>query len=409
MKKSIYLISFLLLASSLFPQLEQHEITVRNIVVPLRVFDGDHFVENLTIDDLELYEDGKLQKIQALYLTKKAQMEKRIGASRDYMPYVGRSFYFLFQISEYNPKIAEALDYFFTHMYSLDDQVFVMTPFKNYTLSREVVKAMTKEDLVREIQSIVRKDTILGASEYNNQLKYLKRIVRSISSVGGGRTGTIADTTLELSSSIGMDAIDSLLSRYRDALQRMEGLRVVDEKKFLRFAAQLKRLEGQKTVFFFYQREFRPEIQPRILSNLMSIYQDEPNIIGQLQELFQFYHRDLSVNVDNLKKAFADSFILFNFIFMNKRPEGIYGIYMREQSEDFFRVFSDIAHATGGIVDTSQNPATAFKTVSKLTERCYLLYYSPEKYNKDGKFKNIVVKVKNKDYKVIHRLGYFAN
>ncbi len=184
---------------------------------------------------------------------------------------------------------------------------------------------------------------------------------------------------------------------------------MIDERKILRFAQALKRVEGQKNVFFIYQREFRPEIQPVVLNSLLDSYQDQPNVMSDLQDMFQFYSRDLSVNADQLKKAFADASINFNFIFMNKEPENISGIAMREQSEDVFRAFSQVVAATGGVVDTSQNPESGFRHAVESSEMYYLLYYSPQNYRPDGRFKNILVRVKNPDYTVLHRLGYFAN
>jgi len=141
---------------------------------------------------------------------------------------------------------------------------------------------------------------------------------------------------------------------------------------------------------------------------LMAMYQDQPNILGDLMDLMQFYSRDPKWNINNIKQAFADSSIFFNFIYMHKEPENVSGIRMTEQSEDIFETFSQVAEATGGIIDSSQNPATSFKNGTKISESYYILYYSPEKYIKDGKYKSIEVKVKNKDYKITHRQGYFA-
>jgi hypothetical protein len=93
---------------------------------------------------------------------------------------------------------------------------------------------------------------------------------------------------------------------------------------------------------------------------------------------------------------------------MNKRPENTSGIEMQEQSEDIFKILTEAAKATGGIIDNSQNPLAAFKNVTKLTEKYYLLYYSPANYTKDGEFKNIEVKVKGRDYKIINKQGYYA-
>jgi len=386
-------------------QYQQHQVTVRNVAVPLRAYLEGNFIEDLTREDIELYDNDQLQKIKALYLISKNEVT-RMEAERDYMPYTSRHFYFLFQILEYNPKITEAIDYFFTNIFQPGDTLQVMTPMKNYTLSEAALKSKTKEQLVRDMVAVIRKDTQIGASEYNNLIKDLTRLVRSIS-VSGGQANAMRD--LESSSSTGLEGLQFLLPQYKDTLNKIENLRFVEESRFLRFASQLKRLDGQKVVFLFYQREFRPEIHPRILNNLVSIYQDDQNIMGQIQDLFQFYQREIRLSVDRLHKAFADSSILFNFLFMNKNPENISGVFMREQSEDVFKVFTTVAQATGGVVDTSQNPNAAFRTVAKTVDRYYLIYYSPSNYVPDGSFHQIKVKIKGKDCQLAYRRGYVAN
>ena len=188
----------------------------------------------------------------------------------------------------------------------------------------------------------------------------------------------------------------------------MENFRLVDEKLFLTFAQQLKMVEGQKNVFFFYQREFRPEISGNVYNQLQSEFQDKPNILADINDLFAFYHRDSRLDANRIKQAFADSSLNFHFIFMDRRPESAIGITMREQSEDVFSTFNEVTKATGGIVKTSQNPFIGFKEALTACESCYFLFYSPKDYKKDGKFRKIEVKVKNKDYKVNYRQGYFA-
>jgi hypothetical protein len=74
-----------------------------------------------------------------------------------------------------------------------------------------------------------------------------------------------------------------------------------------------------------------------------------------------------------------------------------------------FNSFSQVAHATGGITDSSQNPGPAFKNAVNLCESYYLLYYAPKAYKKDGTFKSIIVRLKDKAYMITHRLGYIAD
>jgi len=358
-----------------------------------------------------LYEDGKLQKIEALYLAKKTQIERK-QVYKDFVPQLSRSFYLLFQLLDYNPRLAEAIDYLFEHVLLPEDTLTIMTPMKNYTLSKQAFLSRwtfdPKKSFSKELQSIIKKDTKIGSSHYRSLLRNLRMLVRSLS-VGdrGAQSNIMFELESDISSTLSSPYL--LLSRYKTTLQTMEELRVVDEKIFIKFAESLKKQKGQKNVLFFYQREFRPEIHPNVINQMMSVYQDRPNITSDLHDLFQFYQRHVTLDSNKIKQAFADSSILFNFIFMNKEPGNISGIYMREQSEDIFSAFSEIAKATGGVVDTSQDPAYAFKKAIEISESYYLLYYSPTDYEKDGKFKRIKVKTKDKDYLVTHRLGYFAD
>ncbi|MCK4759143.1 MAG: hypothetical protein KAT69_03800 [Candidatus Aminicenantes bacterium] len=238
-------------------------------------------------------------------------------------------------------------------------------------------------------------------------MKDLKRIVRKMSSTqGSGRTGSISDMETDITTS---GSLDYLLTSYRETLQKIEELGTFDEKNLIKFAEVLKRKEGENIVFYFCQREYRPVISSSTLAKMQSQFQDDPNIMGQLQELFQYYHKTVSFNDENIKNVFADSSILFNLIFMNKTPEFVSGMHMREQSEDVFEAFSKAAEATGGNVDTSQDPAFGFKNALDISDSYYLIYYSPRDYKNDGEFKQISVKIKNKNYRILHRSGYFAN
>jgi VWFA-related protein len=355
---------------------QQHEVVVRNIEVPLRVYDGNEFVENLTIEDLELFEDGKPQTIQALYLTKNALIERK-QAERDYMPFLPRSFYFVFQLLDYDPNIKEALDYFFGNIYVPGDYVSIMTVFKRYSLSPEALKSNSRETVVDYIQNVIRKDTQIVAREYNQLLKEVKSIARGAFRFRDPWAGDEADLAVPQ---------ELIKTRYEENMQRMDDLRMVDEKKFLRFASQIKRMSGQHFVFFFYQREFRPYIDG-----------------------FDYIRPRSNLNVEKVSRVFADSSVMFNFIFIGRNPPQISGIRMRELPGNIKEVFADIASATGGISNDTPNSTTAFQNVSESISKSYILYYSPNKYTTDGKFRKIEVRIKGKKYKILHRKGYFAN
>ena len=402
MKKTSLIIGLSLLALTAFPQQESHQVVVTNITVPVRVYENQAFVNSLNLDDFEILENGEPQEVRALYLVNKhdiTRKEEKVG----FFPSVSRHYYLLFQMTEYNPKLAESLEYFFKNVISPEDSLTVQTPMKNYQLPKSVLQNTPRQKIATDLLSIIKKDTKIGGSNYNNLLRDLKMLIRGIQS-GSGSMSSMDGTGATDS----MFSLEFLLPRYRETLNKMDELRVVDENKFLGFASSVQNLYGEKNVFLFYQREYRPEIKANILNVMLSNYQDQSNIMSDLQDLFQHYNRDLSLDVTRMKQAFSDASINFNFIFMNKEPENVTGVNMREQSEDIFRAFSQVATATGGLTDNSQNPSSGFMNALKSSESYYLLYYTPRNYEQDGSFKNITVRVKGKEYKVAHRLGYFA-
>jgi hypothetical protein len=382
----------------------QAEVRVLDIQVPARVLDGGAFVDDLRAEDFVILEDGKPQDIRSLYLIRNGrpvQHEESAWSTLD----TSRRFFMLFQCLDYNPQLTEAFDYFFQNVVGADDTLTVLTPRNNYNLTRQALRDRDPLDISQDLQDLIRRDIKIGAQEHNELMRDLKMIVRNISS-STGATSVLADME---SSGLGVgEGLELQLPRYKDALQQLDELRMVNERRTLAFAEQLRAIPGQKMVFFFYQREFRPEIENRILSALVSRYQDQLHVVSSVEDLFSFYSRDNSLDMERVSRAFADSGAMFHFIFMHKEPESVRGIVMREQSEDVFNVFSQVAASTGGIVDSSKNPAIGFRFAAAACLNYYLLVYTHRGGDAvPGVFRSIDVSIKGHDYRVLHRAGYF--
>jgi hypothetical protein len=399
MKKTTLLVTCILALVLSGTGQNQSQADINSIRVPIRVFDGNNFVDNLTIEDLELFENGLKQKIEALYLADGTHISRE-EEYREFQPNTKRVFYLLFQLTEYNPRLADAFDYLFKEVLTPQDSLVLMTPRQNYSLSPDALASRPPEQLAEEMTDIVRKDIKVGSSEYRSLMRDLKRLVRSLS--GTSHMGGVSDTS-SIDANLG---IEHLLSNYRDTLEKIETIRFVEEKTFLNFAAQVKQFQGQKNVFLFYQREYRPEIQARIMDQMLTMYQDRPNIIGDVQDLMQFYRRQIRLDTLTLQRAFSDASIFLNFIFMDKNIDNYSGIDMREQSEDVFKTFTQIANASGGVVDNSQNPYYAFQQGCEVAGHYYILYYTPTG-SAGMDYNEIEVRVKNPDYRVTHRGGYY--
>lgn len=378
----------LILAQAFPAQQLSHTATAINVEVPVRVFQGDTFVDHLTINDFEVYESGILQQVEAVYLIKKTDIRREEG-DKAIRPRLGRTFILLFAMREWLPELADAMRYFIDNVILPGDTLEFVTPVKPYRLKPDVVGKAPKDRIKDEFVKKVKNDIIFGGSQEMNLLAELRQ-----------------------------DAAALNLQTYRSHLEQLEMLRKMDEQDLLAFARELKKQEGQKTVFLFYQRELLPQLTTKKLIETSSLTFDDPTFQMDMADLLEFYKREPMFSVDTIKKAYSDSSMSIHFLFITKnrsfgmdisemqQPDGV---IMVDKSEDIFSAFNEIAQATGGITESSFNIGKAFQKAVDASENYYLLYYRPKDYRADGKFKEINVKVKAGGYRVTHRAGYFAN
>lgn len=424
MKKTLLLAILIFLCLSLFSQQESQQSFIEqslvvNVEVPVRVFKGSTFIDNLTMKDFEVFEDGIPQKIEAVYLIKKRTIE-RSDEKKRFRPETSRTFYLFFEISEYSAKMDEAIDYFVQNILLPGDNLFVVTSLKAYRLRNESMQRKSKEDIAKDLRHLVRKDTTAGDSEYRSALKELEDLAKILSALLSPNPDEAAALQNQVTGDLELmmeEGIEPILALYSVHLQKMETLRKIDELRLLDFAKHLKSREGQKYVFVFYQREFIPQIDQRILTQLSGSFQniggedtrETQDISFLIADIAKVYNRESNIDIERVKQEFADAATSIHFLFLNRPREHVPGVYFAESSEDIFASFAEMAKASGGFMDSSANPYFLIQKAINSSENYYLLYYAPKDYAFDGKFKSIDVRVKIRDYKVIHRLGYFAN
>jgi hypothetical protein len=409
LKRFLLVCCFFLFGLSVFSQQVAEQAVVINIEVPVRVFQGGMFVEDLTIDDFEIFEEGIPQRIEAVYLIKKRTVERSEEKTR-FVPSTDRIFFLFFEISEYTPEIGEAIDYFYEKVLVPGDNLIIVTPMNTYRLRNQVMEFQSKRELSGQLKELLRKEALMGNAEYRGAVQDLIGLAKSISaSSPGGPENHAAQLDEYTLSGYGRMPLEKQLMKYLNTLERIRKLRRVDQRKLLEFAKFLKKETGQKYVFMIYQREYIPQIEPSILNRYVAQYQDQPHILRGLYSMSETSRRDISFDVNLVKQAYADSSIAIHFLFLTPAIKHVQGVYFQERSEDIFGAFREMADATGGFVDSSSNPASSFKRAVDASENYYLLYYSPQKYKKDGRFKEIEVRVKEKKCRVAHRMGYFSN
>ncbi len=385
-KKVILCVAIVSAALFIFAQEIQHESVVVNIEVQTRVFRGNNFIDNLTKNDFLLYEDGILQEIDAVYLIKKTAIQREETemkpevARQTFVPDTSRNIVLNFDMKDYLPKIEEALDQFIGNFLSPEDTLIVMTPVKTYNFKKEALSLLPKEKIAERLKEIVRKDIQLGSRDYKSLMRDYMRLYRS---------------EMEL---------DFKLYLMQDKIREIQNNRYLPEKRMEDFANYLENMAGQKFVFFFYQNETIP-IPPFAV--------EDPKHFEFISEIMNF----VTFDPEKIKRIFSDSSISLHFLYVTRtrsslrdiESRGTSDMTMQDISSNMFGILNGIAKATGGLTESSDNLASMFKKASDATENYYLLYYTPKDYTMDGKFKTIEVKVKDKNYRITHRQGYFAN
>lgn len=198
----------LLMAMDLTPAHKQvqdlklrHEAIAINIEVPVRVFKGDVFIDNLSLEDFELYDNEKLQNIEAVYLIKKKSIEKE-ESQRD------------------------------KEVYLPGDTLNLATPVKTYNLSpKAITQNIPNEEIKKRMKLILRRDIRVANGTYNTLMRDLE-----------------------------VFALETDAENYMRTLRELQQFRYVDLSVMEGFASYLKAKEGQKHVFFLYQQENIPLI-----------------------------------------------------------------------------------------------------------------------------------------------------
>lgn len=401
-------------AAALAAQEIQHETRTIAIEVPVRVFKGDTFIDHLTIADFEIYEDGRPQTLDAVYLVKKAAIERQEG-TRGTAPDTGRHFILFFEMTEYDPRVRDALAYFVNEVLGLGDEFVVVTPLKTYRMKSDILKTQSRSAVFEKILGLLRRDILVGSATYNDIIEELTGLAATMSA----SIGTASATQGAQSVSNPFSGVDSLfdvnvsveeqLQLYAASLSRLESLRSVDEARVMGLATHLGSQPGQKELFLFYQREFIPEIDPSVLTMLMSYYNDRPEITQAASGIFDFYRRETPLDIEPVKRAFSDSGASIHFLYLSRPAPKVRGVSMEERSEDLFAPFLEMSRATGGFVSSTANIGAAMKAAVAASENYYLLYYTPKDYKADGAFHALEVRVKASGCRTSYRLGYIAD
>jgi VWFA-related protein len=359
----------------------RHESTVLNIEVPVRVLKKGVFDDGLKLADFEVYEDGVLQPLEAVYLIrdKKVFREEKAGVAALATPRSVRHYILSLDLKEYLPKIGEALDFFFTQVLGPEDTLVVITPAKTYRFKPEALARLPRPQIAGQLKSKLKTDIQLGNSQYRNLMRDFYHLEEE---------------------AYPADLAEVKENMLFELAKQMRDLTEVTEKKLVGFADSLKSQEGEKHVFLVFQRDVLPEHE---------FAEDR-----QMELL-----KPVDFDVEKIKRYFADASITIHCLYITKMPgfaqnpngrlRSDPGARPQDLSSDIYASFKAMAAATGGLTESTANPNFALRQAVEASSNYYLLYYRPLNYRADGRFQKIEIRVKGEGLKVTHRLGYIAD
>ena len=86
-------------------------------------------MEDLTLDDFEIYESGVKQRLEAVYLIKKQDIARK-EEKRAFKPRTSRTFYLFFEVSEYSPRLHQAIQFFMDNVFLPEDDLILISPVR---------------------------------------------------------------------------------------------------------------------------------------------------------------------------------------------------------------------------------------------------------------------------------------
>jgi len=258
-----------------------------------------------------------------------------------------RNFVLLFEILNYTREVGDAVTFFYTQALAPEDQLIIYTPARAYGFSKNTL-AKPKRELSEAMKEKLRGDTAACSANYKVILDEMRNQVGAIE--GGQST-----------SSDGLTGIKNSLAMYRQDLDNLWTLRKVNEPLLMKIVDIFRTQQGKNHLVMLYEVEFRPIPNKDTLSRLRSI----PEIAFIVAELFASDDQKAPLDAQKFIDILREAKVSLHFLYVKPKDKSSVQDY-KEHSADMYDVFSKIAKATGGIVETTASPEAALKSLFKV-------------------------------------------
>ena len=257
-----------------------------------------------------------------------------------------------FELRDDVAGVESAVETIFDKMLAPGDQLIIQSPARVYGFSAQTL-ARPKAELVAAINDKLRADITRAAQTYKQVIAELEIAARNIASLAYP----------DLESSGGLEEVrdmGELFNLYRQGLANLTVLRKANDSSLRQLAGAFRGQKGENHVIVLFEREFRPV--PR--REALNILADMPKIAFQANELFTIGTLKEPFDAAALSDFLKSVPLTLHFVYVTGKTTSATGNLL-ENSGDVYSAFSKAAQATGGVCETTAEPADGLKAVMK--------------------------------------------
>jgi len=342
-------------------------VEVVNVSLVLRALKKGQPAAGLQQKDFTLYENGK-----PMPLTSFQEIRRKVGQHVEDKTAPApaekkRLFFLYFRVSEPDPKIQKALDYFFHRVYRDGDYALLMFAGRVIPITRryqvEPALAIFNTALARVVEK-----ARLEKQKLNDRLE---ESVRQFLEENRKNSGALIEQNISV-----------LVSNFRNAWQvyKQNNISLAGE-KLKAIADSLKKVDLEKWGFVFYQQESFPFLNLQSIRGLSGPPAAKVRIRQALEQLTpNMSPRQSLQSIKDFKQAFIEANATFHLLLSNPTSMGKTGtLYLRHKTAhtDWQQAFRGISETTGGGIIEDNNVQKSLVQAVEREDVFYRLTYTP--------------------------------
>jgi len=378
-------------------------VYVKNVIVPVRVFDGKKPVGGLTKNDFELYINNKEKEITTFFEDrKKIERNPSLDTSQESDKNVEpRLFVLLFILCDYHQDLTSILDTLFKEIILPKDRLIAIT--NRFYLPEWTVgdPAKTKENILKLLEKEM--------TGLKMDMKYFESEINLMATTFKSR---MDDPNERMDPDFPRGIFREFFMNYRFVLDDMRDQYLkFPAEQYIKIAEYLNGQKCEKWVFNFFQIGHFPALDSfGRINKALEYYMYESksrdirmDINKYYTDFFYHLHETDDLLVDDISRTFLNSGATFHTLLLKPvNPYFSNDYKYKPISMETEMTLRKIASMTGGCIVRSNRMKDFVNKITVKEDILYSLIYVPDTDESKKKRTKLKIKVKNKKYRAIY-------